>query len=350
MLLRSSKKRSNSCTSSESLDSLTSTTTAGQRSSPSKRARTVPQQKARPQPHPSPKRSLLTLPYEIRNQILHGVLTSPASCHRWPHGTEDKVAREDAPRHMSGHNLSARKSRNRTVVYPAVLRTCKQLRDEGLPILYGNTLGMDLCINDDDDQLEFEGYDLSKGWNVIPRQARQQLFHLMRRLRITIHVEGDRDQSLPPLSTEESSEHRIIVSELCERLLEMPNMASLHLTIVVQNKHHFADDNEIGEQILTPLSLLRNVRCLTVTGVSSGYAQNLKCVMESHAYVQNLCAMRTALATYLGPQYCEEEGWDGVQEAVSICDVGLFYERRAEIVARIERQAIAAKERLYRFD
>src|ERR1700722_17509053 len=98
MLLRSSKKRSASRMSSEPTVFLTLITTTGERSSPcTKKRKAAPQQKARPQPHPWPKSSLLTLPYEIRNQIFHGVLTNPASCRRWPHGTEDKVVREVAP-------------------------------------------------------------------------------------------------------------------------------------------------------------------------------------------------------------------------------------------------------------
>ena len=48
------------------------------------------------------------------------------------------------------------------------------------------------------------------------------------------------------------------------------------------------------------------VWCATITGVSSAYAQSLKRVMESHAHVQNLYAMRTALAMYLGPEYYED--------------------------------------------
>jgi hypothetical protein len=92
------------------------------------------------------------------------------------------------------------------------------------------------------------------------------------------------------------------------------------------------------------------VWCATITGVSSAYAQSLKGVMESHVRVQNLCAMRTAMAIYLGDEYFEDEGWEGVEEAVSICDIGLFKERRAQVVARIESQAVAKKERLYTFD
>jgi hypothetical protein len=137
---------------------------------------------------------------------------------------------------MSLHNLSYQKSKNDTAVCPAVLRSCKQLLDEGLPILYRNTFGIDLHIDEDYDRLEFQGYDLSEGWNVIPCPARRQLFQLVRRLQVTIHVESDRDQGLPPLGTEESSEHRLTISKLSERLMEMPNLASLHLTIAVQNR------------------------------------------------------------------------------------------------------------------
>jgi hypothetical protein len=345
MLLRSSKKRPASCISSESPEHFTSITPAVERSSScKKRTKVVPQQKSIPQLHLQPKSpllTLLTLPYEIRDQILHEVLTSPSSCLRWPHETEHKASLQ---------NLGHRKGKNDSAVYPAVLRSCKQLRDEGLPILYRNTFGMDLHIDEDDDRLEFQGYDLSQGWNVIPYQARRQLFQLVRKLQVTIHVESDRDQKLPPLDTGESSGYRFVVSKLCERLLEMPNLASLHLTIALQNKHQFADDNEIGEQILTPLTLLRNVRCVTIIGVSSAYAQSLKGVMESHVHVQNLCAMRTALAIYLGDEYFEDEDWEGVQEAVNICDIGLFNERRAQIVARIDSQQAAKRERLYMFD
>jgi hypothetical protein len=344
MLLRSSKKRPASCMSSESPEHFTSITPAVERSSScKKRTKAVPQQKSIPQPHLQPKSpllTLLTLPYEIRYQILHGVLTSPSSC-----------LRKVAPHQVSLQNLSHRKSKNDSAVYPAVLRSCKQLRDEGLPILYRNTFGMDLHIDDeDDDRLEFQGHDLSQGWNVIPYQARRQLFQLVRKLQVTIYVEGDRDQDVLLLGTGESSGYRLVVSNLCERLLEMPNLASLHLTIAVQNKHQFADDNDIGEQILTPLTLLRNVRCVTIIGVSSAYAQSLKGVMESHVHVQNLCAMRTALAIYLGDEYSEDEDWEAVQEAVSICDIGLFNERRAQIVARIDSQQVAKRERLYMFD
>jgi hypothetical protein len=72
--------------------------------------------------------------------------------------------------------------------------------------------------------------------------------------------------------------------------------------------------------------------------------------MESYIRVQNLCVMRTALAIYLGDEYFEDEGWEGVEEAVSICDIGLFKERRAQVVVRVESQARAKKERLYTFD
>ena len=58
--------------------------------------------------------------------------------------------------------------------------------------------------------------------------------------------------------------------------------------------------------------LLRNVRCVTIIGVSSAYAQSLKGATESHEHVQNLCAMRTALAICLADEYFEDEGWEGV--------------------------------------
>ena len=328
--------------SSESHEGLNLITPAGER-----RTKAAPRRKARPQPQIHAKYSLLTVPYEIRNQILHWVLTSPSSCLRRP---EDGFPSEVTSYQHSLHKPSSQKSKNDTTVYPAVLRSCKQLCNEGLPILYRNTFGMDLYVDEYDDRLEFQGYDLSDRWENIPYKVRQQFFKLVRKLHVIIHVDGQTDQGRPPIDTEESSQHMVGISMLCERLWQMPNLASMHLTIAVQNKHQLANDNDIGEQILKPLTLLSNVGCVSITGVSLPYAESLKRVMESCGHVHNLFAMRLALATYLGDEYYENEGWNSVREAVSECDVELFNERRSQIVARTESQAAARRERLYTFD
>lgn len=64
-----------------------------------------------------PKASLLSIPFEIRQQILNRLLKLNEPVFYSP--------------------LSRRRK-----LWPEILTTCKQLRDEGEPILYGNTLGV----------------------------------------------------------------------------------------------------------------------------------------------------------------------------------------------------------------
>ena len=242
---------------------------------------------------------ILNVVWEIRDKILRELLWHPT-----PLRIRPGVPKKD------NYRCYKRTGRRDYEVFPQILRTCKQLYDEGRAILWhANTIGIDLCTRP---LLE------SWQWSVagIPQYLHEDTEKLfLRRVRnvfdetvrlhifLDLHNYDDSDAHLhlgPHWSRPDTPAHM-----LCERLLKKLNLKDCYIEITITGVAWEKSDvtSTFQNTILGPFEMLR---CKTafLHGVPAYSTSSLVGTMMRRERVYDLFKMRDSLVAYVREQCC----------------------------------------------
>jgi hypothetical protein len=295
----------------------------------------------RPGRRPKKHFPLLDSPREIRESVLRELLYS-----------SEPLKYRDAEHVVIRHDQLSRITTNKRNynLYPEILRTCKQLHEEGTPILHRlNTVGIDIwCGLGELTYASCMGNKPSPGfyWDRELSGSCQQMCKTSNGIQISLHL-----QRQEWMLSDDSFEYRIDVSEVCEELVGQKEIEKCRFEVLYSGPpQQYTQDNEIGERILDTLAMLRP-REVSITGFSPDYATKIERAMLSTEPAANLYAMRGALADYLKPthgdKYINMLEWHAVDDALWIGDYPAFKEARDAIVKRIEEEREELKPKLY---
>lgn len=256
----------------------------------------------------------MQLPTEVRLKILIELLWQEEPL---------KVTREAGIRWRSrveeprdGFPVSLHRESN-FKLHPAILRVCHSIYEEGMPILYKNTIGcevfcdFDCLISDEPCRSSFlrPGWDI-RGKHIPPRGASydpiyaspRALMSRVRSLDVLVRVEAD----------DECSSTRIAVRTFVQAIRGLPQLSeiSIHLEIPPEPAPRFGSDTwryeneEISLQdykdfALGPFALMRNLSSVAFTGVSTNIAEELTKAMVSQEPIVDLPRMNDALREYI---------------------------------------------------
>lgn len=170
-----------------------------------------------------------------------------------------------------------------------------------------------------------------------------QMLRMVQNLDIMVHIQlPDEDV---PVSREESMSHRCDVAELAKPLKLLVSLQNLAITVV--NQVPIDDDNDIGNNILSSLKAVRTMKRVTINGVSSTHAKEIKEAMESEEPVEDLHAMLDRVSDYLEPNPLADPNWIEMVDAVGAWDHESFKRARQAMVTRVEDEEIARRRRLF---
>jgi hypothetical protein len=296
---------------------------------------------------PKKKFPLMKLPAEIRLKILRELLWQPEPL---------KITRE-------AHNLfplpictqflypsSARDHHYGSyyvetanyAFHPAILAVCRQLNEEGCPVLYEENV-VDVTVYRD--PFPFEEYKCD--WMGYPSDldsVSKSLSQRARKLRITVQVRCPKYVS--------SVTMRRSIRELVKVLQENPQWCSLdirledHVPDQLRRLMSSGADNEVhvDEEILRPFNLLRRLHHVDITGVSPGFAAKLSSLMKGKSSVIDLPKMYSNLERYASVFLTDElhesfpaEYLDSAEDAMDAGEVQKFYMYREEVMCEVEK-------------
>ena len=227
--------------------------------------------------------SLLTLPTEVRLNVLQNLLVFSEPLH------DMALDRKHGPY----------ASRNYASAVP-ILATCKRLRNEGLPIFYEENC-FDVILfagcNDGDTRMILLGdeYELEQ----TPRKLRE-----MRRLNVIL-------RGWPrTMDDVETWSDRRRLHHLCATLTESMNLSHVSITVSLRYPKPMIEDNEIRKNdVLMPLAFLRKVKEARVEGVDRSHASYLESLMMRQESIENVWNMMTAFQ-----DWCKEVTGDAETE------------------------------------
>lgn len=257
------------------------------------------------------KPTLVTLPCEIRLRILENLLRS-----RSPLGESLKID-----------------------IHPAILT----------PLLYTNNFMLTFLIDGYKSKMRFLKYGI---YSSIGRDLQrfssvpEILFEQVQNVLVAISIDYGVD--VEPQTEEETFDHRNCVADLINPLRAFDALQKLE--IHVTNSNGLAEDSPFGNDILDSLQEVRGLKSVTVCGTSPAHATKMKTIMESSETPASLQDMGNALQEYLGEDYCENEDWGEIADALGTYDVELFICTRKRIVDRTEATRAALLLQLYQYD
>lgn len=285
---------------------------------------------------------LLDLPREIRDGVLQELLFS----------SEPLKYRDAENVVMTYYQLDRMDKSRNYALYTEILRTCKQLHEEGSPILQSNTVGLDVwcahgsvftsCMGNK----PYMGYSWIRGFS----SSYDKICQTAESIQVCIHL---RPEEL--MSADDSFGIRDCVSRVCEELIDRKEMGRCRVDIewTTGPPPRYTTDNDIGEKVLDCCTMLRP-REAAVTGFSAEYAVKIERAMLSAEPGTNIFAMRDALAKYMKPTqgdfFLEADDWIEIDEAVYACDYSAFKKTRDAMVGPIEEERERLKRELYEHD
>ena len=222
----------------------------------------------------------------------------------------------------------------RRILFPSILRTCRQVLSETQPILYGeNIFSMKIFhrflegprayfLKCDHFGLEAEG-------------CVQHMLRYLRRLDIVVELQDE----------EETRSVKSAVTAVCKVLSGLPQLDHLHVTL--DGRGYNAQSHS---RVLSGFALLRNVQNVILDGVPKVYGKYLKSKMTGNSPLDHLPKMYDALLYFAGHFDCCEKELQEATNAIEDDDVKCFKSVRAEIVILVSNRMKDATDRLYDHD
>ena len=252
----------------------------------------------------------MELPAEIRIKILTELL--------WQQEPLRIMREAGCPRYLHEQNPTSARRSSTFSFCPAVLLVCRALHEEGVAILYSNTVGCEIwCEYSDLNYVAYQNSFLRHSWDIegkhIPGRltraegidplfnSAKALLSRVKRLDVVVRIDGH----------DACIDTRSAVRGFVEaaRLLPMLSEMDIHLCMgidrraeVVHDLRRYEDEiisvQDYKDFALGPFALLRNLKSVTFTGVSSRIAEELGRVMMSQQPVVDLPRMYDNLIEY----------------------------------------------------
>jgi hypothetical protein len=297
--------------------------------------------------------TLLTLPMEVRASILRDLLSLP-TC----------LVYRGTRKHRNRHDKTMRSTDEQSqdsILYPQILRVCKQLHIEGRSLLFANPLGLDFWVDDlgpvtwsfvGSALLSASGFfRIDRLWPMtnVAKPWKESL-----KLHISIHFDNipsddDETEDGPP-DPFDCETLRDQLEFVCTLLFTKQNFKVCDATVAIlglKKGYEPGEDTTIG--LLQPLSLLRCKRAV-ITGVSDAYAAEVASRMMSPTPARNLYAMRGALKRYVQLFFASGEDldasddecympveWNAITDSVSAANVDSFFACRVDMMQYLEK-------------
>jgi hypothetical protein len=292
---------------------------------------------------PKKKFPLMKLPAEIRLKILRELLWHPQ-----PLARETREI-SNLPPFVPYLALPMRTQPRSYVVeqtnysfYPAILAVCRQLNEEGSPVLYEENT-VDVTVYYDPLQYEFYRCDWM-GYSSALASTSKSLSLRARKLRITVQVRSPKHVT--------SKTMRRFVRELVKVLQANPQWCNLDVRledhVPDQMRDELLSDEEdeiqLDQEILRPFNLLRRIQHVNFTGVSPQFAARLSNLVKSDCPVIDLPKMYDSLEDYFNTCVSDElreefpdEYLDLAEDAMDVGNVTEFYKHRNKVMWEVEK-------------
>ncbi|KAH7175942.1 hypothetical protein EDB81DRAFT_771513 [Dactylonectria macrodidyma] len=228
-------------------------------------------------------------------------------------------------------------------LHPAILRTCKQIYSEALPILNEITWGIMITSQNGIQHAPFMGVDLVKGSSGYEHGFR---IDRVRRLAIIVHV---------PHFTELENV-RSAVRKVCRVLAHIPPLDDVRLDLCHGYIPHGISNpgwsiSFPGDSlVLKNFGLLRYVSHVTMDGVEPRFANRLTHQMTQSLPLGTLFRMYDALEANVGPLNTCVDILQEASEAVLNHQVQKFIRLRASIIDQIAGSREGLESRLLQND
>ncbi|KAI9163489.1 hypothetical protein HJFPF1_05106 [Paramyrothecium foliicola] len=222
------------------------------------------------------------------------------------------------------------------LLFPAILRTCRRMRYEALPIFYGeNAWLIELGARHAEGQTEFtdKNYiDERLGYFFLSGKL------FFRRFRVSIDRRLCYSQWMPRL-----------VREVCVALSEIPRLARL----VVEFSHTNGVNKTRASRVLEFFGLLRNVGRVEFKNVPVVYINTLTPKMTGSTPIgpqDRFAKMCTMLEAYARPVPSALQLVRRAEYAMTTRDEETFLRLRSKIVDRVENAMAERRRRMFLYD
>ena len=309
--------------------------------------------------------SLMQLPTEVRLQILQELLWQAK-----PLRIETYINWEDRDRIQ----MTRFEPKASFRFCPAILRVCRQLHEEGEPMLYENTFACDIWFDDNGNPSEGHHSSLLKcGWDVWenpPRKDRASslpvppcLTKNIKRLDLSIHVPG----------IWWMLDMRAAVRNFVKGFERLKQVVQLDVNVqsdMDEDETQEVFDDVSGEDVMVskqelldlaagPLALMRCLQSVRFNGVSEKVARELASAMTQKTCAIDLPRMSDALSDYtlkeVSPTHCtccakKYNYLDLADQAVDLGDLEMFKTIREIVLAMLHKHQARKRGEVWRFD
>lgn len=230
---------------------------------------------------------------------------------------------------------------------PRILRTCRQILNEALPILYGeNVWKIKIQMNGAGDERARSLYTDHFGREIYDYPLRSRLEY-MKRFYIVVEVQSKNAQNEED-AEEEASIVQSALTKVSKVISTLPDLQYVRIRLCEHDT--YGGDAQESCQVLENLTMLRNVHKVVFDGVPPVYAKYLTDKMTGSAPLDHLPNMYDALILYAGSfDFCApllQKACDAMEQS----DVDKLKEVRAEIVEMVSQHMTYAFDHLFDHD
>ena len=327
---------------------------------------------------------MLELPWEVRNRILRYLLYSDEPLRLLERGLDDDEneseddedgaeadeSEDDENQSCDGEDDKDDQSEEQTdevdpkegyyknyAFSSQVMRTCRQLYDEGKLVLDSNTVGIDLCrYSSVGWQWAVAGYRQG-ACNLTGMRLEEKvkmMFHQTEKFHIFMDL-GDFDKFLPDGDTWRRKHMHYPVPQLCRRLVEKQNLKQCRIDISIEKSNLSREADFI---FLVSFHVLR-CKEFSISGwtKTKNNARRLERAILADEPVRDLWAMQDALqkplnlfAFYSGDIHDVVQRRDHITEVVVWSDVQVFLKLRSSLLEAIDNYQAKKKRELLELD
>jgi hypothetical protein len=280
---------------------------------------------------------LLTLPCEVRAKILDELL-----CHYEPLTSSYDIQNvfywaSEWKKPVPEFNLQT-----------SILSTCRQLYDEGLPILRKkNTLGLNIWVDGTKPRLVLLGVDIGGRQGYPQKTKRWALLSEFRNLYIMVDFRRKNTSRIAP---GRSADYRRVLHEAMKLMRIYCPKLPQNLTIAVPGREYYAADNGSGEEdALTALAMYPATGELKLdfVGVKPQTEQMLRTRLQDNLPMPDIYQMRCSLEIFIARKLGDR---NEVVVALERLDISRFLVLRRRLIQEVEAETARTKKAVFRED
>lgn len=230
-----------------------------------------------------------------------------------------------------------------------VLAVCRQLRREASILLYENNT-FEIVIFDDNQHMP-NVQMLNYAWSSFDNALEvPRIFCLVKNWRVVLRG----CQKNYPIDDDDSYDDRQAIHWLCQMFSENVELESVSISIRVEYRQEYEEDNYIMDRILQPFTFLRKLAKVDVDGVDPTYARYVEAQMMSQTPAEDIWNMKNAFWSWCEYHNPKNDPINGIGayalEAINDCDVTRFKEERETAVSQLAGRCLRSTKRVYQYD